>query len=62
MDVTCEMDKGCRARGHYVVDFHSMKDMFELKNRGKEMYDFCKKIFRYCRSITGEGVRQTLAD
>lgn len=45
MDATCEMDKGCRARCHYVMDFHSMKDMFELKNRGKEMYDFCKKIF-----------------
>lgn len=42
MDAVCEMDKGCRARCHYVmVGFHSLKDMFEMKNRGKEMYDFC---------------------
>lgn len=30
--------------------------------KGQEMYDFANKIFPYCRSITGEGVRQTLAD
>lgn len=29
---------------------------------GQNMYKLCKKIFPYCRSITGEGVRQTLAD
>lgn len=29
---------------------------------GKRMYDFAGKIFPYCRSITGEGVRQTLKD
>ncbi|MCR5733883.1 MAG: DUF4910 domain-containing protein [Lachnospiraceae bacterium] len=26
---------------------------------GKEMYDLCKEIFPICRSITGNGVRQT---
>ena len=26
------------------------------------MYDFVCKIFPYCRSLTGEGVRQTLND
>ena len=31
-------------------------------NEGQEMYDFVCKIFPYCRSITGEGVRQTLND
>ncbi len=31
-------------------------------NEGQEMYDFVSKIFPYCRSITGEGVRQTLND
>lgn len=30
------------------------------ENRGKNMHDFCTKIFPYCRSLTGEGVRQTL--
>ena len=29
---------------------------------GKEMYDLCAKLFPYCRSITGDGVRQTLHD
>mgnify|MGYP004643560269 FL=1 len=29
---------------------------------GQEMYDFVCKIFPYCRSLTGEGVRQTLND
>lgn len=29
---------------------------------GKSMYDFCNKIFPYCRSITGAGVRKTLVD
>ena len=29
---------------------------------GCSMYEFIKKIFPYCRSITGEGVRKTLAD
>lgn len=31
-------------------------------NEGQEMYDFICKIFPYCRSLTGEGVRQTLND
>ena len=29
---------------------------------GKKIYDFCKSIFAYHRSITGEGVRLTLHD
>lgn len=31
-------------------------------NEGQEMYDFICKIFPYGRSLTGEGVRQTLSD
>lgn len=31
-------------------------------NEGQEMYDFVCKIFPYCRSLTGEGVRCTLND
>ena len=31
-------------------------------DRGKEMLNFAKHIYPYCRSITGEGVRQTLID
>lgn len=31
-------------------------------NEGQEMYNFVSKIFPYCRSLTGEGVRQTLND
>ena len=31
-------------------------------NEGQEMYDFVCKIYPYCRSLTGEGVRQTLKD
>ena len=27
---------------------------------GQEMYALCKKMFPYCRSITGDGVRETL--
>lgn len=29
---------------------------------GQAMYDFAEKIFPYCRSITGDGVRRTIAD
>lgn len=36
--------------------------MYSIDNAGQRMYDFANKIFPYCRSITGEGVRQTLAD
>lgn len=32
------------------------------KSKGEEMYNLANKIFPYCRSITGEGVRQTLLD
>ena len=35
---------------------------FETENKGQEMYDLAKKIFPYCRSITGHGVRDTLRD
>lgn len=31
-----------------------------LLEEGKEMFDLCKKMFPICRSITGDGVRQTL--
>ena len=27
---------------------------------GREMYDFATKLFPICRSITGDGIRQTL--
>lgn len=33
-----------------------------VENRGQAMYDLAAKIFPYCRSITGQGVRDTLAD
>ena len=33
-----------------------------IENRGQAMYDLAGKIFPYCRSITGQGVRDTLAD
>ena len=31
------------------------------KDTGKEIYQLAEKLFPICRSITGEGVRQTLA-
>ena len=33
---------------------------FQIKDNGKEIYSFAKKIFPICRSITGNGVRETL--
>ena len=30
--------------------------------KGQDIYDFAKHIFPYCRSITGQGVRQTLEE
>lgn len=33
-----------------------------IENRGQAVYDLANKIFPYCRSITGQGVRDTLAD
>jgi len=38
------------------------QSMMSDNNSGIEMYNFAKKIFPYCRSLTGEGVRQTLRD
>ena len=35
--------------------------MMNIDN-GQRMYNLADKIFPYCRSITGEGVRATLAD
>lgn len=34
----------------------------EQQSKGQEMYDLAEKIFPYCRSITGQGVRDTLRD
>lgn len=36
--------------------------MSYFENAGNRMYEFAEKIFPYTRSLTGEGVRQTLAD
>ncbi len=33
-----------------------------IENRGQAMYGLAEKIFPYCRSITGKGVRDTLHD
>ena len=33
-----------------------------MKSVGQQMYDLCVKMFPYCRSITGNGVRQTIRD
>lgn len=33
-----------------------------MKSAGQEIYDLANKIFPYCRSITGKGVRQTIED
>ena len=35
--------------------------MANTSNVGQEIYDFAASIFPYCRSITGAGVRKTLA-
>lgn len=33
-----------------------------MENFGRDMYTLCEKLFPYCRSITGDGVRKTLSD
>ena len=33
-----------------------------ISYKGEKIYNFAKQIFPYCRSITGEGVRKTIAD
>lgn len=37
-------------------------EKMNVQSKGKEMYDFANKIFPYFRSLTGDGVRQTLSD
>ena len=32
-----------------------------MESVGQKMYDLCDKLYPICRSITGDGVRQTLA-
>ncbi len=32
----------------------------DIKNKGSEMYDLISELYPFCRSITGDGVRQTL--
>lgn len=34
----------------------------EQQSKGQEMYNLAKRIYPYCRSITGQGVRDTLRD
>ncbi len=34
----------------------------QSNEKGQEIYDLAEKIFPYCRSITGQGVRDTLRD
>lgn len=36
--------------------------MYKVNNKGQKMYDLANKIYPYCRSITGQGVRNTLKD
>lgn len=38
------------------------KSSFDLKEVGREMYSLIEKLFPICRSITGNGVRQTLKE
>ena len=40
------------------IMIHSNKN--NMNNLGNEMYDLIIKLFPICRSITGEGVRETL--
>lgn len=39
-----------------------MEYTYEKTNEGNKMYEFAKRIFPYTRSLTGEGVRQTLEE
>ena len=36
--------------------------MLSIYHKGRDIYNLAEKIFPYCRSITGEGVRRTFAD
>jgi len=36
--------------------------MYSLQDKGQDIYTLAQQIFPYCRSITGEGVRRTIAD
>ena len=36
--------------------------MCSTQDKGQDIYNLAQKIFPYCRSITGEGVRRTIAD
>ena len=36
--------------------------MSEIRYKGQEIYNLAKQLFPYCRSITGQGVRDTLQD
>ena len=36
--------------------------MLSVYHKGRDIYNLAEKIFPYCRSITGEGVRRTFAD
>ena len=39
---------------------HELQKALELSQVGKEMYRFIAELYPICRSITGNGVRETL--
>ena len=43
-----------------TMNISELKDSMDMKNVGREMYAFIEELFPICRSITGDGLRQTL--
>jgi aminopeptidase-like protein len=46
-------------RAHALAELHALLDVDAI---GDEMYDFAAALYPICRSITGDGVRATLAN
>lgn len=57
-----DMDKACDVFDENMKHYSYDKSSFYRGGEGKCLYSWIKRLFPICRSLTGEGVRQTISE